>query len=157
MERIYFFYQKEYTDLPEGDYIFKVKIRPDSHDKDIITSIRIKVLPPWYRSWWAYVFYIVVIASSVYYSYLRYKKGRKRLIQLKDAEMSRQKYVLEKDIDQKQKQISKLEEEKLRNELNYKSDELIKTTLNVVRKMKFCRNQERRRKSITYYKRGKFG
>lgn len=126
--------KKEYTDLPEGDYIFKVKIRPDSHDKDIITSIRIKVLPPWYRSWWAYVFYIVVIASSVYYSYLRYKKGRKRLIQLKDAEMSRQKYVLEKDIDQKQKQISKLEEEKLRNELNYKSDELIKTTLNVVRK-----------------------
>ena len=41
------------------------------------------------------------------------------------------KYVLEKDIDQKQKQISKLEEEKLRNELNYKSDELIKTTLNI--------------------------
>ena len=45
--------------------------------------------------------------------------------------MKRQKYVLEKDIDQKQKQISKLEEEKLRNELNYKSDELIKTTLNI--------------------------
>ena len=48
--------------------------------------------------------------------------------------MNRQKSVLEKDINQKQKQISELEEEKLRNELNYKSDELIKTTLNVVRK-----------------------
>lgn len=126
--------KKEYTDLPEGNYIFKVKIRSDSHSKDIITSIRIKVLPPWYRSWWAYIFYTILILSSFYYSYLRYQKGRKRLIQLKDAEMNRQKSVLEEDINQKQKQISKLEEEKLRNELNYKSDELIKTTLNVVRK-----------------------
>lgn len=49
--------------------------------------------------------------------------------------MNRQKSVLEKDINQKQ--ISELEEEKLRNELNYKSDELIKTTLNVVRKMRY--------------------
>ena len=40
--------------------------------------------------------------------------------------MNRQKSVLAKDINQKQKQISELEEEKLRNELNYKSDELIK-------------------------------
>ena len=77
---------------------------------------------------------MILILSSFYYSYLRYQKGRKRLIQLKDAEMNRQKSVLEKDINQKQKQISELEEEKLRNELNYKSDELIKTTLNVVRK-----------------------
>ena len=77
---------------------------------------------------------MTLILSSFYYSYLRYQKGRKRLIQLKDAEMNRQKSVLEKNINQKQKQISELEEEKLRNELNYKSDELIKTTLNVVRK-----------------------
>lgn len=67
---------------------------------------------------------MILILSSFYYSYLRYQKGRKRLIQLKDAEMNRQKSVLEKDINQKQ--ISELEEEKLRNELNYKSDELIK-------------------------------
>lgn len=69
---------------------------------------------------------MILILSSFYYSYLRYQKGRKRLIQLKDAEMNRQKSVLAKDINQKQKQISELEEEKLRNELNYKSDELIK-------------------------------
>lgn len=53
---------------------------------------------------------------------------------MKDEEMNRQKTVLEKDINQKKKLITELEEEKLRNELNYKSDELVKTTLNVVRK-----------------------
>ena len=53
---------------------------------------------------------------------------------MKDEEMNRQKTVFEKDIDKKKKLITELEEEKLRNELNYKSDELVKTTLNVVRK-----------------------
>lgn len=60
--------------------------------------------------------------------------------------MNRQKYVLEKDIDQKQKQISKLEKEKLRNELNYKSDELIKTTLNVVRKNEILQKSKKTQK-----------
>ncbi len=84
---------------------------------------------------------MILILSSFYYSYLRYQKGRKRLIQLKDAEMNRQKSVLEKDINQKQ--ISELEEEKLRNELNYKSDELIKTTLNVVRKNEILKKSKK--------------
>ncbi len=55
--------------------------------------------------------------------------------------MNRQKSVLEKDINQKQ--ISELEEEKLRNELNYKSDELIKTTLNVVRKNEILKKSKK--------------
>ena len=80
---------------------------------------------------------MILILSSFYYSYLRYQKGRKRLIQ----EMNRQKSVLEKDINQKQ--ISELEEEKLRNELNYKSDELIKTTLNVVRKNEILKKSKK--------------
>ncbi len=84
---------------------------------------------------------MILILSSFYYSYLRYQKGRKRLIQLKDAEMNRQKSVLEKDINQKQ--ISELEEEKLRNELNYKSDKLIKTTLNVVRKNEILKKSKK--------------
>lgn len=84
---------------------------------------------------------MILILSSFYYSYLRYQKGRKRLIQLKDAEMNRQKSVLEKDINQKQ--ISELEEEKLRNELNYKLDELIKTTLNVVRKNEILKKSKK--------------
>ena len=125
---------KEYTDLPEGDYTFKVKLRPDTGGEDIETRISFKIFPPWYRSWWAYCIYVALAMYAIYYAYHRYKRGRERLIRMKDAEMNRQKTVFERDIDQKKKQISELEEEKLRNELNYKSDELVKTTLNVVRK-----------------------
>lgn len=125
---------KEYTDLPEGSYTFSVKIRPDFGGKDIQTSMTFEILPPWYRSWWAYTIYIILISYSFYNICHHIKKSRERLIKMKDAEMKHQKSVLEHDIDQKKKQITELEEEKLRNELNYKSDELVKTTLNVVRK-----------------------
>ena len=125
---------KEYTDLPEGTYTFELKLRPDSENKAVETSITFTILPPWYRTWWAYTIYVLLFLGAIYYSYDRYKKGRERLIRMKDAEMKRQKTVLERDLDEKKKQISKLEEEKLRTELNYKSDELAKTTLNVVRK-----------------------
>lgn len=125
---------KEYTDLPEGTYTFELKLRPDSDNKAVETAITFTILPPWYRTWWAYTIYTLLFIGIIYYGYYRYQKGRERLIRLKDAEMNRQKTVLERDIDEKKKQINKLEEEKLRTELNYKSDELVKTTLNVVRK-----------------------
>ena len=125
---------KEYTDLPEGTYTFEVKMRPDNGEKEIKTSVTFKILPPWYRSWWAYTLYILLVAYAIFYSIRRYKQGRERLIRMKDAELNRQKATLERDIDEQKKQIDQLEEEKLRNELNYKSDELVKTTLNVVRK-----------------------
>ena len=125
---------KEYTDLPEGKYTFEVKIKTDSGTEVTQARLTFRILPPWYRSWWAYAIYLMLVLGACYYTYLRYQQGRERLIRLKDAEMKRQTTVLERDIDQKNKQIDQLEEEKLRNELNSKSDELVKTTLNVVRK-----------------------
>ena len=140
---------KEYTDLPEGDYTFEVKIMPDDGSKPIIATLDFEILSPWYRTWWAYTLYLLLFAYGVYYCYCRYKKGRERLIRLKDAEMNRQKTVLERDIDQKNKQIDELEKEKLRNELNYKSDELVKTTLNVVRKNEVLQKIKKNAESIS--------
>ncbi len=125
---------KEYTNLPEGDYTFEVKVRDRSGQMPVSTSLPFEILPPWYRTWWAYALYTSLLVCAGCYGWHRYKVGRARLIRMKDAEMTRQKNVLERDIDQKNRQIGQLEEEKLRNELNYKSDELTKTTLNVVRK-----------------------
>ncbi len=139
---------KEYTDLDEGSYTFEVKMLADGSNNPVVASLQFKILPPWYRTWWTYLFYLLLIGAATYYVYNIYKKGREKLIKLKDAELHRQKSNFEKDIDQKNKQIDRLEEEKLRYELDYKSkelqfkskelqlksDELVKSTLNVVRK-----------------------
>ena len=140
---------KEYTDLSEGTYTFELKMNPDDGGSPEVTSMTFTILPPWYRSWWAYTLYLLLFLYVIHFAYNRYKEGRERLIRLKDAELDRQKRALKLDIIQKQKQIDELEKDKLRNDLNYKSDELVKTTLNVVRKNEILQKIKKDAENLT--------
>lgn len=51
--------KKEYTNLPEGDYIFKVKSRNLYQIESQISEYKFKILPPWYRSIVAFIAYIL--------------------------------------------------------------------------------------------------
>lgn len=51
--------QKEYTNLPEGQYIFEVKARNIYDKESLMATYSFRVLPPWYRTFWAYSGYIV--------------------------------------------------------------------------------------------------
>ncbi|UYQ94336.1 ATP-binding protein [Chitinophaga horti] len=68
-----------YTNLHEGDYTLRV--RATNADGALQTrefTMKIKVLPPWYRSWWAWLLY-TFSAAGVAYAGLRYKTARQRM------------------------------------------------------------------------------
>lgn len=68
-----------YTNLREGDYTLHIKstnAAGEWNTKETILAIRI--LPPWYRTWWAYALYACV-AGGLLYLYLRYKARQTRL------------------------------------------------------------------------------
>lgn len=81
-----------YTNLREGDYIFKVKAANNDgvwNDKGI--QLAIQILPPWYRSNWAYVAYMLLVTGIVYQMY-RYQRRRWQLqteLQLEQREALR--------------------------------------------------------------------
>jgi signal transduction histidine kinase/ligand-binding sensor domain-containing protein/DNA-binding response OmpR family regulator len=59
-----------YTNLRPGTYVFKVLAAnsdgvwtPQPHTLTII------ILPPWYRTWWAYILYLAIFALLLYYIY----------------------------------------------------------------------------------------
>ncbi|MFL6447960.1 MAG: adenylate/guanylate cyclase domain-containing protein [Bryobacteraceae bacterium] len=57
--------RKEYTNLWEGRYAFKVRGR-DLHGRiSRETAFAFRVLPPWYRTWWAYVLYAPLLLGSM--------------------------------------------------------------------------------------------
>lgn len=67
-----------YTNLPPGTYTFKVK----ASSKDSVWSkqnpaLFVKVLPPYWRSWWAYVIYLIIITGILflvlYFAHVRQK------------------------------------------------------------------------------------
>lgn len=49
----------EYTNLREGSYVFKVKARNVYGTESAVAEYRFSILPPWYRTWWAYILYAI--------------------------------------------------------------------------------------------------
>ncbi|WP_276485511.1 hybrid sensor histidine kinase/response regulator transcription factor [Paraflavitalea pollutisoli] len=68
-----------YTHLDEGTYTFRVKSTNGDGDwNPRELAIQVIVLPPWYRSWWAYSLYVLAAAGAIYL-FLYYKTRQNRL------------------------------------------------------------------------------
>ena len=76
-----------YPNLPPGNYIFKIKAA--NHDgiwNEVPKSITIIVSAPWWRTWWAYGVYAILIGLVVY-GFTRFREQSVRKIeQAKSAE-----------------------------------------------------------------------
>jgi class 3 adenylate cyclase len=57
---------KEYPNLFEGAYTFHVEARNPRGEVSPEATFQLRILAPWYRTWWAGVFYAVAIAASVW-------------------------------------------------------------------------------------------
>ncbi len=57
-----------YTNLPPGDFVFKVKgSNNDEIWNEVPTTLDITVLPPPWKTWWAYCLYTLVLVSLIYF------------------------------------------------------------------------------------------
>lgn len=55
-----------YTNIPEGDYIFRVKARNIYGAESSEGTFKFSVLPPWYRTWPMYLFYFLLFITVIY-------------------------------------------------------------------------------------------
>ena len=56
--------------LPPGDYTLMVKVRNQFHfESETPRTLKITILPPWYRTWWAYLLWAAIITGSLYWLY----------------------------------------------------------------------------------------
>ena len=59
-----------YTNLPSGDYIFKLKASNDAavwNENGI--SLKIHISTPWWKTWWFYTLCVIAILASIYILY----------------------------------------------------------------------------------------
>jgi ligand-binding sensor domain-containing protein/two-component sensor histidine kinase len=61
-----------FTNLDPGSYTFEVKAVAGNGKSSKISTISIKVTPPWYQRWYAYLLYFVTL-SSIMYTIYRYR------------------------------------------------------------------------------------
>lgn len=90
-----------YRYLPAGDYEFKVKAsNQDGVWFEDYSSFYIRILPPWYQTWWAYLLYLAMAGTLIYY-YQKYKARQAALqyeIQLAQFETQKEKELNERKI-----------------------------------------------------------
>jgi signal transduction histidine kinase/DNA-binding response OmpR family regulator/ligand-binding sensor domain-containing protein len=85
---------KDYTNLDSGSYIFKVRAK---NIYDTIGSegiFQFKVLPPWYKTWWAYLLYAIAAALMVFL-----------VVKWRSWKLVREKQLLEQIILERTKEI----------------------------------------------------
>ena len=134
--------EKDYTNLPAGSYVLKVKCRNNIDNESPETIFSFKILPPWYRTWWAYTLFGLLFIAVLYFFYKRQQRKYK-LQQLLKLQEQQRKYAEEQKqlqlqhqiaIQESEKKIIELKNEKLQSEVLHKNTELASSAMNLVRK-----------------------
>ena len=126
---------KEYTKLHEGRYKFEVRCIVNGNiNADNTASIEFTILPPWYRSITAYATYSLFIMMFSIALYNKTIKKQKKIIHQKGEELIAQTKHYEEETQLKNREIIELQNENLKNELQYKTQELTGYILNTIRK-----------------------
>jgi serine phosphatase RsbU (regulator of sigma subunit) len=93
---------RRYTNLPEGDYVFEVKALNIIGQESDVTRFAFRVLPPWYRTGWAYSGYvlggILLLTASARISVYRLRQAKVKLegiVKERTTEIIRQKEEIE--------------------------------------------------------------
>lgn len=88
-----------FSGLREGKYTLKVKAtNTDGIWGAPTQGLTIIVLPPWYRTWWAYLLYIAAVGSIIYV-YIKYKVQKERLTY--EVAWTKMKAEKEKELNEK--------------------------------------------------------
>ncbi|MDJ0763567.1 MAG: SpoIIE family protein phosphatase [Myxococcota bacterium] len=93
---------KEYTNIPEGAYAFKVRAKNIYDTISKVAMYRFRILPPWYRTIWAYTGYLLgfllLLFVLIRLNTSRLRAAKKRLEQIvkeRTAEVVSQKNEIE--------------------------------------------------------------
>ena len=123
---------KEYTNLPQGDYTFEVKAYNNLGHESSIVSYSFIIDAPWYKTMWAYMLYVLLGGALVYFLY-KWQLRKFELQQVKFEEEQKQlKYIHQLEVEKNEKAIIQLQNEKLINEMIYKNKELADVSMHLL-------------------------
>jgi hypothetical protein len=89
-----------FGNIPEGTYTFKVKAQSPNGVWCEPVTYTFKVLPPWYRTWWAYGGYVLIFVITL-----------SAFIRLRERKLRMEKAKLEKTVEQKTSELTEKNKE----------------------------------------------
>lgn len=128
---------REYTRLDEGDYTMHLRVRDTKTGEVKTASFGFSIQPPWFRSTWAKIIYLLLAIFFLYGIYLL-AKNRLAHVRLqtehrKDSEMQALRLQTEQESVIKDSEIASLKSEQHEQDVRHKLQELSNTTTNLIR------------------------
>jgi ligand-binding sensor domain-containing protein/DNA-binding CsgD family transcriptional regulator len=126
--------EKEYTNLPAGNYRFEVKVRNNLGNESPVSGYAFTILPPWYLSTIAKLVYLLILVAIIYGVYRwQHKKFR---LQHKKFEEEQQKllYIHELERNKTESELVSLRNQKLESDIHFKNSELASSAMHLVKK-----------------------
>jgi serine phosphatase RsbU (regulator of sigma subunit) len=121
--------KKELSNLHEGEYIFYVKSKNIFGKESPVASYRFEILPPWYRTAWAYLFYFIITVLFIWFliklntqRLLKEKEHLEKIVKERTAEIELQKEEIQTQAENLKESNSLLEEKN--EEINQQKEEI---------------------------------
>ncbi|MEO1049323.1 MAG: triple tyrosine motif-containing protein [Bacteroidota bacterium] len=133
--------RKEYTNLKEGDYTLHVRARNIYGRVSAETTYKFAVLPPWYRSSFAYFLYTIAGISVIFISLVlldrKHKRDKRRMALNQQKELIKKESEIVNITKKSEEEITRLKNEKLESEIAHKNKELGTATMHIINKNEF--------------------
>lgn len=128
--------EKEYTNLPENEYVFHVRAK---NIYDVISEeaiFKFEISPPWYRTTWAYILYLLLFGVLIY-TIIRYQKNlaerdREQLILSQEKELLQNRAELNEQKLALEQENMTIMRENLEATINLKNAKVASNTVNLI-------------------------
>lgn len=125
----------ELANLKDGEYTILFRATDNFGHTSEVSSVKIKILPPWYKDTLGYVLYVFIVTLIAFIFYMLHKQKiykEQRLLQLKLKK--EQRVALREKTIENEKKLVEIKNESLKNEVKLKSKQLANTAMALVKK-----------------------
>ena len=132
---------KEYTNLPSGEYTFKIRAKNANGQITESNDFEFEIAQPWYASTTAIIIYslvsLLILLGLIFIPQRQFKQEKAILQQEQEKTLQEKAAEHQKIVAQNQAEISKLQQDKLQVQIQFKNQELASTTMHLVQKGEF--------------------
>lgn len=133
--------KKEFNNLSAGSYTFFVRAKNIYGSISQPASLSFSISYPWYLSTWAYLLYflisLIVCGLVTLTISNRYKKEKLHLTKDQERKLAQKDHEIKEASEKSAQEISRLKNDKLKSEIEYKNRELATTTMHLINKNEF--------------------
>ena len=123
--------------IPIGKHTFRVRTQLDNFEV-VEDTLQFVILPPWYRTFWAYIGYLLLLILLVLFirewDRRRIEQKRNQLRTIQKEELNKREAEFKIENEKKEKEIIRLKNEQLEMDIQYKSQKLATSAIVLGRK-----------------------